>query len=461
MTPDAELQIFAVKRGQIKGKEIFCSALYPYYLIVIEKYQASKYNRGLLKDFVDVNPPTCTRSLSDQDVVSFIPMSAVECLTNSVEYESVEYNKVKKGFTIFSKGDLLWAKITPCMQNGKSCLTDQMPTEIGFGSTEFHVLRVKKDKMDSVYMPFLWVLFSNKNILKAAQAVFNGSAGQQRVSDSFFNYFPAVLPDYSVQKNMFDRLNNKLVNYKCKLCQANELLAGMDEFVLDTFGIKPCLEAKKLCFAIKRKALDGVIDVKRHLGGMQLGNFKVQDIANIADQKINPQNFPDDIFDWIRIDDLPNHPLDITEIRTESGKNIEGTFFEVFPGDILVARLGPTILNRKTVMVRTTQRRTIASAEFLVLRCKEGFSPESVMAVIKTKFFVEQMYAHARGSTPSRYRLNREDMLSLPFPDISAVQEQIKAESIYRKKTAAKLRQEAEKEWQEAKEQFEKELLGE
>ena len=144
MTPDAELQIFAVKRGQIKDKEIFCSALYPYYLIVIEKYQASKYNRGLLKDFVDVNPPTCTRSLSDQDVVSFIPMSAVECLTNSVEYESVEYNKVKKGFTIFSKGDLLWAKITPCMQNGKSCLTDQMPTEIGFGSTEFHVLRVKK-----------------------------------------------------------------------------------------------------------------------------------------------------------------------------------------------------------------------------------------------------------------------------------------------------------------------------
>ena len=66
-----------------------------------------------------------------------------------------------------------------------------------------------------------------------------------------------------------------------------------------------------------------------------------------------------------------------------------------------------------------------------------------------------------RGSTPSRYRLNREDMLSLPFPDISAVQEQIKAESVYRKKTAEKLRQEAEKEWQDAREQFEKELLGE
>ena len=460
MTPDAKLQIFAIKRGDIKAKEIFCSELYPYYLTVIKKYQASKYNKGLLEDFIDINPPTNTQSLNDDDIVSFVPMSAVECLVNKVDYETVEYKNVKKGFTVFRKNDLLWAKITPCMQNGKSCIADVMPTEIGFGSTEFHVLRAKNDK---VYMPFIWTLFSCNSILKAAQAVFNGSAGQQRVSDSFFTTFPAVLPEYSIQKVLYEHLNNKLQSYKQKLQQAEELLAGMDEFVLKTLGIAESSIANKLCFAIKRKNLDGVIDVKRHFGVKQSHSLKVSDIVTISEQKINPQKAPEVVFDWIRIDDLPNQPINITEVRTECGKNIEGTFFEVLPGDILVARLGPTILNRKTVMVRSVKRRTIASSEFLVLRSKDGFSAESIMAVIKTKFFVEQMYAHARGSTPSRYRLNREDMLNLPFPDISnsEIQALISSEAINRMQHVVKLRQDAEKEWQNAREQFEKELLGE
>lgn len=73
------------------------------------------------------------------------------------------------------------------------------------------------------------------------------------------------------------------------------------------------------------------------------------------------------------------------------------------------------ILNQKIVMVRSLEKTTIASAEFLVLRCKKGYNPETVMAVLKTEYYRDLMYSHARGSTPSRYRLNREDMLKLPL----------------------------------------------
>ena len=461
MTPDAKIQIFAIKRGNIRGKEIFCSALYPFYLTTIANYKASRYNKGALSNFIYINPKTDVGSLKDEDIVSFVPMTAVECLTNNVAYEMMSYAKVKKGFTVFRKGDLLWAKITPCMQNGKSCIVDTMPTEIGFGSTEFHVLRAKKD---SVYMPFIWALFSNGTVLKAAQAMFNGSAGQQRVSDSFFRDFPAIFPEYEVQKAMTDRLNKKLLVYKQKLEHAEDLLSGMDGFVLNLLKLSAKNNTNKLGFAVRLGKLDGAIDVKRYLNTNQIeSQLRIHNIADVIKEKINPQNYPEETFDWIRIDDLPNQPIDIAKVREEQGNSIEGTFFEVRPGDILVARLGPTILNRKTVMVRAIRRRTIASAEFLVLRCKEGYSPEAVMAILKTEWFVDQMYANSRGSTPSRYRLNREDMLNLTFPNISdtGLQSIIASEAIRRRDQALALRDTAEKEWQNAREQFEKELLGE
>ena len=183
-------------------------------------------------------------------------------------------------------------------------------------------------------------------------------------------------------------------------------------------------------------------------------------VFDIVEEKVNVTRYGKQVIDWIRIDDLPNQPLDIEEIRTQPANEVEGTFFEVQEGDILVARLGPTILNQKIVMVRALERTTIASAEFLVLRCKPGYNPEAVMAVLKTGYYRDLMYSHARGSTPSRYRLNRADMLKLPFPDIREHQEQLATEANDIRIQVKAMRAQAEQEWQEARMQFEKELLG-
>ena len=108
-----------------------------------------------------------------------------------------------------------------------------------------------------------------------------------------------------------------------------------------------------------------------------------------------------------------------------------------------------------------TKRTTLASAEFLVLRCKNGYNPEAVMAILKTEYFRDLMYSHARGSTPSRYRLNREDALTLPFPDIRDSQDKLAKEAFRMRDEVISLRKEAITEWKTAKAQFEKELLGE
>ena len=189
--------------GTLKEMGVYCNPHSNYLNTVFAKLRANKYYAGNLEDVVEVNPTTSRKELQDDSMVSFVPMPAVTEKVNEVIYEQKEYAEVKTGFTIFQKGDLLWAKITPCMQNGKSFIADAMPTEIGFGSTEFHILRKKSER---IYMPFLWVLLADEHILEAAQGMFGGSAGQQRVPDTFLKKFPIVLPPIEIQKELADNV---------------------------------------------------------------------------------------------------------------------------------------------------------------------------------------------------------------------------------------------------------------
>ncbi|MFR5899360.1 MAG: restriction endonuclease subunit S [Neglectibacter timonensis] len=200
------------KLEDIRELGIYCNPHSDYLNDVFSKLRANNFFAGHLEDFVEINPKTSRAGLQDKSDVSFVPMTVVTEKTNQVVYELKPYSEVKTGFTIFKKNDLLWAKITPCMQNGKSFVASDMPTDIGFGSTEFHVLRAKNPKR--VYMPYLWVIFSNEHILEAAQGMFGGSAGQQRVPDTFLKKFPIVLPPYDVQVKLADQVFEALEKAK-------------------------------------------------------------------------------------------------------------------------------------------------------------------------------------------------------------------------------------------------------
>ena len=88
-----------------------------------------------------LNPRRPNIALCDTDKVSFIPMPAVSEDGYLVDMTDEEYGKVKKGFTYFENNDVLFAKITPCMENGKGAIVHGLTNGIGMGSTEFHVLR--------------------------------------------------------------------------------------------------------------------------------------------------------------------------------------------------------------------------------------------------------------------------------------------------------------------------------
>ena len=128
-----------------------------------------------LKDSVEINPRS---TLSDDTIVSFIEMKSLEGgFNNSFVYEKRTWKNVKNGLTHFRNGDVGFAKITPCFQNRKSAIFNELENGYGAGTTELHILRPYKNTILADYL--LWFIKS-PYFIEYGKQKFSGTAGQQR-----------------------------------------------------------------------------------------------------------------------------------------------------------------------------------------------------------------------------------------------------------------------------------------
>ena len=109
------------------------------------------------EDLSVINPKLPISSLTDDSDVSFLPMASVEEVSGQYSLQFIrKYKEVKKGYTSFINGDVIFAKITPCMENGKVAVLDDLFNGVGFGSTEFHVSRPSTG-IDNRYLFYFFV----------------------------------------------------------------------------------------------------------------------------------------------------------------------------------------------------------------------------------------------------------------------------------------------------------------
>ena len=137
------------------------------------------YPNKRLSSIVDIDPTIRFTGLADDTPISFIPMECIDDTFGEVKEQRETTIAQTKGYTKFEENDLLWAKITPCMQNGKSAIARNLTNGIGCGSTEYYVIR---PKTDDLIIDYVYLILRHHAVLKAAQNSFGGSAGQQRVS---------------------------------------------------------------------------------------------------------------------------------------------------------------------------------------------------------------------------------------------------------------------------------------
>lgn len=165
-----------------------------------ELFKSTEYKNMPLEFYCEINPKTIYPD--DIEDVSFIPM---ECVSD-IYGEIIEHKNGKstnsKGYTSFQENDVIWAKITPCMQNGKCAVAINLKNGYAYGSTEFHVFRANKNALPE----YIHCFMRSKRLREVAMSYFTGSAGQQRVGTDFLKALTLpLLPLHSNNPNILSQ----------------------------------------------------------------------------------------------------------------------------------------------------------------------------------------------------------------------------------------------------------------
>ena len=160
-----------------------------------------------LKYSVRINPSSGRRLLlSDDSDVSFLPMELIG------EYGSIDLSQVKKyedvktGYTYFEEEDVVFAKITPCFENGKGTIGENLVNKVGYGTTELHVLRPIQNISNK---RFIYYLTMSHHFRKNGESEMYGAGGQKRVPSSYVENYKLYLPSIETQKQIADFLDKE------------------------------------------------------------------------------------------------------------------------------------------------------------------------------------------------------------------------------------------------------------
>lgn len=192
-------RIFLLNRRELEGR--FDPTVYKDGIKLI----STKWSNVKLSKVAFVNPSGTFKGKSIETPISFVPMEVIDERFSEITTMEETTIEQSSGFTKFRERDLLWAKITPCMQNGKSAVAKNLKNGLGCGSTEYFVLRPKDERLAIEY---LHVILHMKCVRETARLYFGGSAGQQRVSSSFLENFNLPLPPKEKQVEIANHVYN-------------------------------------------------------------------------------------------------------------------------------------------------------------------------------------------------------------------------------------------------------------
>lgn len=143
------------------------------------------------------------KELPDNTEVTFVPMACLDDATGIIKNsQEKKLGAVRKGYTYFVENDVVFAKITPCMENGKAAIAKGLKNGIGFGTTEFHVLRPGI----RVISEWLHLSVRRSSFREAARGSMCGGAGQQRVPVDFLRQSRIPIPPVTEQKRIVRRV---------------------------------------------------------------------------------------------------------------------------------------------------------------------------------------------------------------------------------------------------------------
>jgi type I restriction enzyme S subunit len=385
-----------------------------------------------LSKIAEINPQLPLNDIPDELEVSFIPMANVEEETGNFNLsETRKYKDVKSGYTKFSNGDIIFAKITPCMENGKIAIVDDLKNSIGFGSTEFHVIRLKSDTLSK---KFYFYFFLQKWFRVIAEQNFTGTVGHRRVPTSFMREVLIPLPPKKEQIQIIDRIEElltrdefgqktlqkiqkQLENYKQSLL--NYAFTGK----LTKKWRKKELSIDKETYYSEYSDLDPIPESWDRINVHEIEEFLGSGITPRGGRK----NYQDQGIPFIRSQNVYSEGLildDIAYVTKELHEKMSRT--HVQEKDVLLNITGASI-GRSTYIPKDLGEGNV-NQHVCIIRTKKEFNPIYISWYLNSPEGQYQIMSKQSGQT--RQGLNYSQLRSIKIPLPKLLEQNIIAEKI-------------------------------
>ena len=260
-----------------------------------------------LGEVCKVNPRGRKARGSGDLPVSFVPMAAVDERWGEIrDREARPLAEVARGYSSFRTGDVLFAKITPCMENGKVAVARALTNGIGRGSTEFYVLRPG----DSILADYLFFYLRQPSFRKQAKRHFTGTAGQQRVPKSFMENATILLPPLDEQRRIVAILNRAAKIERLRARAAERLREFVPALFVEMFG-DPVENPRGWKVAPLGEVIEGFEAGKNVKAGNGTTPFRILKVSAVTSGEFDPsmsKPAPDDhvapMHHHVRVGDL-------------------------------------------------------------------------------------------------------------------------------------------------------------
>jgi type I restriction enzyme, S subunit len=273
-----------------------------------------------IAEVAEVNPRLNKGEIPDDLPVSFVPMPAVGAGDGTIDVgRTRRAGEVKKGFTSFLEGDVLFAKITPCMENGKMAVVPKLVNRYGFGSTEFHVLRPKRG-LDAKY---LYYYVSSRTFRGEAAGHMTGAVGQKRVPTAYLKQCKIPVAPLDQQKRIvaeiekqFSRLDGAVANLRrvranLKRYKAAVLNAAVEGRLVETEAELARREGRE--YETGAQLLQRILEA-RHSRWKGKGKYKEPAAPDTADLPELPEGWV-----WACVSQMADVGTGATPLRSKRG----------------------------------------------------------------------------------------------------------------------------------------------
>lgn len=440
---------FAVGRGETEER-LDPNPYNPVRRETIKKIKSSKFPvLPLIPDVVEVRREIVTSNIRN---LPYIGLENIESETGIFIPSKEEKKSFGSAFE-FKKGDILFPKLRPYLNKVYLAEFD------GVCSTEFHVLDV--EKCNNFY---LFTFLNSKLVVNQTSFLMTGDTLPRLQTDDIEKLL-VPLPPRPIQDRIAKIMDEAYRQKREKEQEAEMLLNSFEDLLFEKTRLKLSESTQRKIFVVYVNELEGALNPERYANKIAFDdNFnwkRIDKVGDVVRETFTPaKSNPEEHFSLLRIDDLESNPQKAV-IREVHGIDINGIIAKVQTNDVLIARLGPTIENKKFILAPSSNKPLIASTEFICLRCNSDNNFLFVLSVLKTDFYKNLMIQKSRGATPSRRRLSHEDFAEMPLPEIDIeIQNQIAEEVKSRMQRAEQLKQDAKKILAKAKGKAEKMILG-